>query len=59
MGKEEVEKDEKREVVPGKKEEPMIVYVQRYIKDNGEPGEKIHGPMPVNEWAKYEKENGL
>lgn len=38
---------------------PMIVHRAFYTDDQGNQKEKIHGPMPVKEWAAYEKENGL
>ncbi len=41
------------------KEVPMIAYVQRYVDSEGVQREKVHGPMPVSEWAEYEKENKL
>jgi hypothetical protein len=36
-----------------------IVYKQTYVGNDGVQREKVHGPMPVSEWADYEKENNL
>jgi len=38
---------------------PMIVYREPYRDENGAMTEKIHGPMPVEDWPAYEKEHGL
>jgi hypothetical protein len=39
--------------------EGQIVYRQPYVDSAGNVGEKVHGPMPVSQWAKYSQENGL
>jgi hypothetical protein len=36
-----------------------IVYIERLIDANGNPTEKKHGPMPVEQWEEYARENGL
>lgn len=41
------------------KDVPMIVHRQFFTNPDGTPGEKTHGPMPVSEWAAYEKEHNL
>ncbi len=41
------------------KEVPMIVHRTPYVDSAGNHHIKEHGPMPVSEWAEYEKENGL
>lgn len=40
-------------------EESMIVHRVNVTKPDGTPGVHEHGPMPVSEWAAYEKKNGL
>ena len=40
-------------------EESYIVYRVPFVDSNGNVGVKEHGPMPVTEWATYEKENNL
>lgn len=42
-----------------KEDVPMIVHRQTYIDNEGVFREKLHGPMPVSEWAAYEKKNNL
>lgn len=36
-----------------------IVYRQQVQKGDGTVEEVVHGPMPREEWAEYEKEHGL
>jgi len=44
----------------GKQEhESHIVYIERGNLPDGTPTEKKHGPIPVSEWAAYEKEHNL
>lgn len=38
---------------------PMIVLRQPITNEDGTPGEKLHGPMPVADWPAYEKEHNL
>lgn len=38
---------------------PMIVHRQQFVDSAGTVGEKVHGPMPVSEWAEYERKNNL
>jgi hypothetical protein len=38
---------------------PMIVHIVQAKNEKGEPIEYIHGPMPVSEWAAYERAHGL
>jgi hypothetical protein len=45
--------------IPKDPNEGEIVYRQPFVDSNGTVGEKVHGPMPVSEWATYSKENGL
>lgn len=40
-------------------EESMIVHRVNVQNPDGTPGVHEHGPMPVSEWAAYEKKNGL
>lgn len=37
---------------------PMIVHFERY-QDGSVQKTRTHGPMPVSEWASYEKEKGF
>jgi hypothetical protein len=39
-------------------EVPMIVHVERF-QDGSVTKTRQHGPMPVSEWAAYEKEHGF
>lgn len=39
--------------------EGFIVHRSRYVDENGVQQEKVHGPMPVGEWAEYSRERGL
>lgn len=41
-----------------KEEVPMIAYVETYT-ENDVVKTRIHGPMPVGEWAEYEKRENL
>ena len=36
-----------------------IVYTERYLDGEGKPQEKVHGPMPVTDWADYSRANGF
>lgn len=38
---------------------PMIVHRTQFVDSAGNVGTKEHGPMPVSEWADYEKKNNL
>lgn len=49
--------DKNREVK--EKEVPMIAMRQTFVDSEGNVEEKWRGPMPVSEWAEYEKENKL
>ena len=44
---------------PMKKDVPMIVHRQPYVDNNGVHTERVHGPMPVEEWSAYEAEHKL
>jgi len=44
---------------PAESDENMIVHRENYIGDDGQPTQRQHGPMPVSEWADYEKEHKL
>lgn len=38
----------------------QIIFRERYTNpETGNPEIREHGPMPVSEWATYEKEHGL
>jgi hypothetical protein len=39
--------------------EGFIVYKTYYNDNEGVRQEKVHGPMPVGEWADYSRKNGL
>ncbi len=39
-------------------EESMIVHKETYMDGNVQKTRE-HGPMPVSQWAAYEKKNGL
>jgi hypothetical protein len=45
--------------IPKDPNEGSIVYRQPFVDSAGNVGEKLHGPMPVSDWAKYSQENGL
>ncbi len=42
-----------------KEEVPMIVHRTYFTDSDGVRQEKVHGPMPVSEWAEYERKHGL
>lgn len=48
-------RDERRE----DEETNNIVYRQQVTSPDGSVSEKVHGPMPVEEWADYERKNKL
>ena len=52
-------KDVKTEEVPDYGDVPMIVHHQPYTNADGVADVKTHGPMPVSEWAAYEKAHNL
>lgn len=41
------------------KDVPMIVAYTMYVDQNGVTQRKEHGPMPVSEWADYERDHGM
>lgn len=41
------------------KDVPMIVAYTSYVDQNGVTQQKAHGPMPVAEWAEYERAHGM
>jgi hypothetical protein len=46
--------------VPRDDDASMIVYHQQVVDPaTGQATVKTHGPMPVDEWAAYERDNGL
>ncbi len=51
--------DVKAPVKEVKEDVPMIAHRERYVDKDGVQQDRWHGPMPVSEWAAYEKENGL
>jgi hypothetical protein len=40
-------------------DETYIVHRVPFVDSAGNAGVKVHGPMPISEWAAYSKENGL
>lgn len=40
-------------------EQPMIVHRERTVDAAGNVQEKEHGPMPVEDWPRYERDNEL
>jgi hypothetical protein len=53
-----VKTDDAKDTRPKAKEVPMIVHHETYM-DGAVQRTRDHGPMPVSEWADYEKEHGL
>lgn len=47
------------EETPAEEEVPMIMHRERIIDSNGVQHDKEHGPMPVSEWAEYERKHNL
>lgn len=50
--------DEVPETVNENDEVPQIVFRQQ-VQEGDTVKEIVHGPMPVTDWAAYEKEHGL
>lgn len=50
--------DRKRED-ESKTEEPMIAYRKTWTDSDGVLHDEMSKPVPVKEWAAFEKENGL
>lgn len=53
------ENREQNDTVNREDDRPMIVYRQTFVDANGVQQTKEHGPMPVEDWAAYEKEHKL
>jgi len=64
MPDEDTPQEDTKDVTPDVAEEetddtPMVVYHQPVLKPGGVMETVKHGPMPVSEWAAYEKEHNL
>lgn len=53
------ERPETDPTVPADPEESFIVHREQKTDSEGNPVEKVHGPMPVSEYPTYAKENKL